>query len=83
MNRCLYSYLQALYPAFEEHEEGGVGVDSLFPLEDGLGLHESCLRVCAVQSEKGLHYSVVPQEGESATAEQQGPSSITTVTMNT
>lgn len=62
-------YLQALYPAFEEHEEGGVGVDRLLPLEDGLGLRNPCLCVCAVQSKKGLHYRVVPQEGKSATAQ--------------
>lgn len=69
MIRCLHSHLQALYPAFEEHKEGGVGVDSLLPLEDGLGLHKPCLRVCAIQSKKGLHYRVVPQEGKSATTQ--------------
>lgn len=58
------SHLQALHSALEEHEEGGVWVDSLPLSQDGLGLRQTRLRVGAVQGEEGLHDRVVPQEGQ-------------------
>lgn len=58
------AHLQPLDPAFEEHEEGGVGIGGLSLPQDGLGLHQAGLRVGAVQGEEGLHYRVVPQEGQ-------------------
>ena len=64
------SHLQALHPAFEEHEERRVRVDRLPALEDGLGLNQARLSVRAIEGEEGLHYRMVPQEGQPATGAQ-------------
>lgn len=57
-------YLKALDSAFEEHEEGGVWINGLSFLKDGLGFLQAPLGVGAIQSKEGLHYCVVPQEGQ-------------------
>lgn len=62
MEACVY--LEALDSAFEEHEEGGVRVDSLPLFQDGFGLRKARLCVGAIQGEERLHYRVVPQEGQ-------------------
>lgn len=58
-------YLKALNSAFKEHKEGGVWIDGLPFLENGLGFLQAPPSVGAVQSKEWLHYRVVPQEGQS------------------
>lgn len=65
-------YLKALNSAFEEHEEGGVWINGLSLLEDGLGFVQPPLGVCAIQSKEGLHYCVVPQEGQAERSTETG-----------
>jgi len=63
-------HLEALDSAFEEHEEGGVWIDGLPLLKDGLGFPQAGLRLRAVQGEEGLHHRVIPQEGQAVRAGQ-------------
>lgn len=58
-------YLKALNSAFEEHKEGGVWIDGLSFLKNGLGFLQTPPSVSAIQSKEWLHYRVVPQEGDS------------------
>lgn len=60
-------YLKALNSAFEEHEEGGVWINGLPLVKDGLGFLQAPPSVRAVQSKEWLHDRVVPQEGQAGT----------------
>lgn len=57
-------YLKALNSAFEEHKEGGVWINGLSFLKNGLGFLQAPPGVCPIQSKERLHYCVVPQEGQ-------------------
>lgn len=63
----MHVYLKALNSAFEEHKEGGVWINGLSFLKNGLGFLQPPLSVCAVQGKEWLHYRVVPQEGQAGT----------------
>lgn len=58
-------YLKALNSAFKEDKEGGVWINGLSFLKNGLGFLQTPPRVSAIQSKEWLHYRVVPQEGQS------------------
>lgn len=57
-------HLKALNSAFKEHKEGGVWINGLSFLKNGLGFLQTPPSVSAIQSKERLHYRVVPQEGE-------------------
>lgn len=66
-------YLKALNSAFEKHEEGRVWIDSFSLLKNGFGFEQAFLSVCAIQGKEGLHYCVVPQEGQAVRGAQRPP----------
>lgn len=61
-------YLKALNSAFEEHKEGGVWINGLSFLKNGLGFLQAPPGVCAIQSKEGQHDGVVPQKGQAERA---------------
>lgn len=62
---CLcVAHLKTLDSAFKEHEERRVGVSGLSLSKNGFGLRQAGVGVAVIQGEEGLHYCVVPQEGQ-------------------